>query len=205
MSDEVVKLPSRNVTIVGSFNPAIFHPEWVRAHLVEPEGSIDLLFPAPGGAPLLRAGDLYLSVGHQRLVVYGPLVAAADVAARILHTLPHTPLQAAGINLQFQGRCERRAFGPWHLESDAERTRELLMAQPAGQTFTQLSRRDDGVQLTLKLTWPSEHDDVLLDLNYHLDGTASQEKRALQLAEHVKHAPTFEQDAERIGRVLLLG
>lgn len=205
MSDEVIKLPSRNVTIAGAFNPAIFHPEWVRAHLLERAGSIDLLFPVPGGTPLLRAGDLYLSVGQQRLVLHGPLVMAGEAAARILHTLPHTPLQGAGINVQFQGCCDRRSFGPWRLESGSEQTRELLVAQPAGQTFSQIARRDDGVQLTLKLTWPSESDDVLLDLNYHLDATSPHEKRALQLADHVKHAARFEQDAERIRQRLLLG
>jgi hypothetical protein len=202
---EAIELPGQNVTVVGAFNPAVFEPEWLRGHLPDFEGPIEFLLPGPpGGAPLIRAGEIHLFASPERLVVYGPAQRIGRMASTILMTLPHTPLRAAGVNFMFPGRRDPAAREPWTIASEVGAVSRLLHGAPQGLGFSQGALREDGVRLTLKLTWPSTAADALLELNYHRDALARPaEARAKELAHHVERAGEFEADAERIrGEVL---
>jgi hypothetical protein len=202
---ELVKLPAQNVTVVGAFNPAIFQPEWVRAHLPGFDGQIDLFVGAQLSAPpLLRSGGLYLLVTSERLVIYGPPAQAGVVAERILTTLHHTPLRAAGANFEFRGQRQPASCAPWAISSDSEAVRRLMGGAPSGITFSQIARREDGVQVTVKLAWPTEQPDVVLELNYQREALSGAE-RAKELAAHVTQAAEFERDADRIRTEILHG
>jgi hypothetical protein len=176
----------------------------VRRHLPGLEGPPDFLLSGPFAAPLLRAGDVFLLVTHERLVVYGQPARIGRIAGTVISTLPHTPLRAAGVNFSFEGRRGPAGCGPWSISAENQGVRRLLDGEPQGLTFSHVARRDDGVQVTLKLYWPSDAPDLLLELNYHRDALAGPaEERAKELAEHVERATEFEGDAHRIREELL--
>jgi len=200
------ELPRQNVTIVGSFNPAIFHPSWVREHVPQIRDEIQTLMPAEGGPPLCHADELYWTVTPERLVAYGPPRQTGGVVATILTTLCHTPLRAAGVNFLFKGKAPRERCGPWRIAVSVEDTSALLRGSPGELALSQAVQREDGVRVTLKLVWPSEEPEVVLDLNYHLAARESRnEARAKELAAHAERASEFAADAERISRELLHG
>ena len=198
------ELPRQNVTIVGSFNPAIFHPSWVREHVPQIREEIQTLMPIQGGPALFLAAELYWTVTPERLVVYGPPGQAGSAVATIVNTLFHTPLRAAGVNFLFTGKAPRERCGPWRIAASTEETSALLRGSPGELSLSQAVQREDGVRVTLKLVWPSEEPEAVLDLNYHLTARESRnEARAKELAAHAERASDFAADAERISRELL--
>jgi hypothetical protein len=204
---ELIELPAQNVTVVGAFNPAIFQPGWVRDHVPGLAGPLEFLVSGPAfAAPLLRAGDVYLLITSERLVVYGPPTRAGRIAGALVATLPHTPLRASGVNFSFGGRREPTGCGPWRISVESAGARHILGGDPQAIAFSHTARRDDGVAVTLKLSWPSSEPDLLLELNYHRDALARlTEDRAKELAEHAERAVEFEADAPRIREAIFGG
>jgi len=205
MSDAItLELPKQNVTVIGAFNPAIFEPPWVKRHVPAVEGDITVGLNVGSGPPICRAGELYWIVTNERLVVHGPTAQAGRMVSEILLTLPHTPLRAAGANFLFSGRADRDRFGPWRIGSSTAGVSDLLRGAPAELALSQVALREDGVQVTAKVVWPSESPEALLDLNYHLEASGwVPEERAKQLADHSLRAADLESDALRIRRELL--
>lgn len=198
-------LPKQNVAVVGSFNPAIFEPAWIKQHVAGVSGEIQVALALGGRPPIAWAGELVWIVSADRLVVHGPLARAGAFVADVLQTLPHTPLRAAGVNLLFDGQADQARFGPFALSVRAGGVHRLLRGAPGELSFSQVASRDDGVNVAVKLVWASERPDVVLDLNYHLEASGQvAEERAKQLIDHVRRAPEFEDDAQRIRRELLL-
>jgi hypothetical protein len=206
MSDDVsLELPRQNVTVVGSFNPAILQPHWIQRWVPEIKEEIATLMPLGGGAPIYQAGQLYWVVTPERLVVHGPPARTGRIAATILGVLVHTPLRAAGVNFSFQGQASREQCGPWRLVVGND-LGEVLRGEPADFSISQVVRREDGVRLTVKLAWPAQEPDAILDLNYHREAESHPAgKRAEELANHVERATEFESDANRIREALIRG
>lgn len=207
MTQAITKeLPPQNVTVVGAFNPAIIQPDWFKRFVPAVADEISTLVPIGGGPMLFQSGLLYWAVTTERLIVYGPISQAGAIASSILRTLCHTPLRAAGVNFQFQGRADRARCGPWRLAADAAAVQDLLSGSTGEFSVSQTVHREDAVRLTLKLLWPSAEPDALLDLNYHREGRAPiGEERAKELADHVERSPEFEADAHRIREEVLGG
>jgi hypothetical protein len=207
MTESITReLPRQNVTVVGAFNPAILQPGWIKRFVPAVTEEISTLIPLEGGPTLFQAGPLYWVVTNERAVVHGPISLAGAVVASIVRMLPHTPLRAAGVNFQFQGRADRQRCGPWRVSSEPAGAQSLMAGTPGEFSMSQVVRREDDVRVTLKLLWVSEEPDVLLDLNYHREGrTPLGEERAKEIEAHVERAAEFEADARRIQETLLRG
>lgn len=102
--EKIPELENCNIVLIGSFNPAIFHPEWfVRQGLagieaVDPEKikvvSRDVTECHVGPVKIICDDSrLALSVGN--MVEAGKL---QDLALGCLHVLAHVPISALGIN-----------------------------------------------------------------------------------------------------------
>lgn len=92
------------IVLVGSFNPAIFHPAWFARHGLLPEDEahaarIDLVHPE---LTQFTAEWLSVQVNQSRLQLATALppqeLPLRDVAVGILRLLSHTPISAIGIN-----------------------------------------------------------------------------------------------------------
>lgn len=114
-----MKIPSDsnqafNLVAIGSWNPAILSPQWVKHHLV-PEAGQDVLLAIPMqpmALPRLTADGVNIYPGNEQLVF--DCVELGDEAlrkvgekfGRICGLLPHTPVSAIGLNFRFQGSVD---------------------------------------------------------------------------------------------------
>jgi hypothetical protein len=101
-----------NIVTVGSWNPAIFSPEWAKQHLAEnTEQEVVLAIPmnAPMLSPRLTVDSVNIYPSPQSLVLDcvqyadGNVDSCAEKLRRIAELLPHTPVSAVGINFRFVG------------------------------------------------------------------------------------------------------
>jgi hypothetical protein len=106
-----------SIVLAGSWNRAIFTPNWMAKYLFEEsqessekrELKVEVEVPViPAlGALVFTIADLRIQVDSQKAIITPKLCTdkvlrlAETVARRILKTLPHTPLQAFGINFVF--------------------------------------------------------------------------------------------------------
>ncbi|HEY5705272.1 MAG TPA: hypothetical protein VIS96_06840 [Terrimicrobiaceae bacterium] len=109
---------SLDVVLVGSFNPAIFHPQWfLRQELVgENEADEAKVKMVSSQITDVQFGGVRAVCVTDRLTLSTPNVAFTekihDLATAILRLLPHTPVRACGINPQVHYRVQTVAY--WH-------------------------------------------------------------------------------------------
>jgi hypothetical protein len=126
-----------SLVLVGSLNPAIFHPEWfVRQGLVS-RGEADraetaIISPQVANVRFLDFGVQILA---NRLSVQTTDVSKApriqDLVIGILTKLPHTPISAAGIN-QFL-HLPTGGEANWHKVGDQLAPKELIWSKLSEQ------------------------------------------------------------------------
>jgi hypothetical protein len=106
-SRRLVKRPDAqgiDVILVGSFNPAIFHPQWFLRHNLIGEEEAD-----PQSVKVISSDVTEIRIGEIRLVCIGDRLTLGtqniayepklrDLLEGILSLLPHTPVRACGIN-----------------------------------------------------------------------------------------------------------
>lgn len=108
-----MKLNLRRPTLVitGLWNPHIFQPPWVAATLLNVPSGNDVVFVEVVEPPAKVAhyyGDVGISVPPGRLELLTNVGGSEgwkeleNLAAKIVDTLPHTPIQALGINFRFE-------------------------------------------------------------------------------------------------------
>ncbi|MFO7903223.1 MAG: hypothetical protein ACQESR_11555 [Planctomycetota bacterium] len=102
-----LNLQSRNVVIVGAFNPRIILPDWLqKVGIVEPmDTKTEVEFEVGGkDRPGFRfsTGAFRWHVTDSRLKIDSQHENPATLAARVLEHLPHTPLSAVGHNLEYR-------------------------------------------------------------------------------------------------------
>ena len=103
-----------NIVTVGSWNPAIFSPEWAKQHLADDKDKevvlaipMQLIMP-----PRLTVDDVNIYPSTQAMVLDCPefsenaIEAASRKLSRIAELLPHTPVTAIGINFRYSGAVE---------------------------------------------------------------------------------------------------
>src|SRR3712207_1383849 len=102
-----VGLEGATVVLLGSFNPAIFHPAWFAANgLIREEearaAEIEIVHP---NAAVFRTEWLVIESARDRFLAttildayYEPL---RDLVVGVLDLLSHTPLTAMGLNRDF--------------------------------------------------------------------------------------------------------
>lgn len=92
------------VVVVGSFNPAIFHPAWIAAQGLVPlqeaeQAEVSLI---ASSIAQFRCGAVTLEVTQQRLVAStserASVLVMRDLVVGILSVLEHTPVSKCGIN-----------------------------------------------------------------------------------------------------------
>ena len=174
------QVDSWSIVLPGSWNPAIFRPDWITSRLTTAQDiTVEVAFGGTVNLARFRFDGIHLRVTPNRFVlgveepVDASLARLEEIAIRTLQDLPHTPIGGAGINFGF-------------LEQNPSRDLVALFAFPdtdcladAGFTVRASSLRrnlrfDDGRQLNLTLDLRS--DGALgIDVNCHSDASNSGE------------------------------
>lgn len=111
-SSNAGRMPSLNeveknswfIMLVGSFNPAIFHPAWFNIHGVAPKGIADeaQIEVVHRTASVFRLGDIHINVEPDRFQVQtenAPEIRLLDLVSKVFgDILPHTKIASFGIN-----------------------------------------------------------------------------------------------------------
>jgi hypothetical protein len=104
MSEPVLKINIASIVLTGSFNPAIFQPQWfVRQNLLPAEEAekAEIKLVSPEFCQFETAG-LTIQVVRERFAVFSKPDAnptlVRDLAAGTFFVLEHTPLTALGLN-----------------------------------------------------------------------------------------------------------
>ena len=107
---------SANIVILGSFNPAIFSPDWLEQNqLIGPDDAKVIRssenFVVTRQIAQLESETFRLLVDENKYQancagVAGPLI--RDLTMGVLELLPHTPLRAVGLNFDIQYRFHDR-------------------------------------------------------------------------------------------------
>lgn len=93
-----------DVVVVGSFNPAIFHPEWFLRHklIAEPDVNDAGVTVVTSEVADMRLCGLHLLCISERLSIGTANISQAarlqDLLIQMFTLLPHTPVTACGIN-----------------------------------------------------------------------------------------------------------
>src|SRR5690348_15527594 len=112
------EIDSASIVMIGSFNPAIFQPRWLGAqHLIRPEeadtATISIIQAEVADFSTewfeLQALQNRFQIRSKDARQYAPL---RDLAAAIFGILPHTPVQALGMNRTFHFRMP--SIESWH-------------------------------------------------------------------------------------------
>lgn len=102
-----VKLVKAATVALGAFNPAIPTPHWLARQKILEHGQYELgtLLTQTGAATRFRRGNLIWMVTLDRLVVETSDEVERErplaLTTEILKALPHTPVQAVGVNFDF--------------------------------------------------------------------------------------------------------
>ena len=106
------------VVFVGSFNPAIFHPEWlVRQGMIQ-ESDLDnaRLDVSSQDISRFEVAGIGIEVLHERLQLYSQDLSREpflqDTASTILAKLPHAPIRACGLNTSHHYNLANQSY--WH-------------------------------------------------------------------------------------------
>ena len=99
-----VEINSWFIVLVGSFNPAIFHPAWFNFHGVAHKGIADSaqIEVIHRNASIFRLGDIQINVEPERFQVQtenAPEIRLLDLVSKVFgDILPHTKITSFGIN-----------------------------------------------------------------------------------------------------------
>jgi hypothetical protein len=115
---QVPDFQGASIVMIGSFNPTIFQPRWLGAQqLIRPEEAENATITVIQAEISDFSTEWFqLQVLQNRLQIlctdprhYAPL---RDLASAMLTILPHTPINALGLNRQFHFRMP--SAGAWH-------------------------------------------------------------------------------------------
>jgi hypothetical protein len=137
-----------DIILVGSFNPAIFHPQWfVRHDLIgEEEADPQSVKVVSSEVTEIRIGEIQLICIGERLTLRTQNIAyeqkLRDLLEGILSLLPHTPVRACGINPASHYHLESVEY--WHKIGHTLAPKELiwndLFVSPGLKNLTILSK-----------------------------------------------------------------
>jgi len=159
------------VVLLGGWNMSILTPQWISQNLLE-QANVDLeVLLTPSNQPQLRyrTPHFLLTPSSRRLTFHlqngsdASLVALEAIVIRLLESLPHTPVSAAGLNFRFGEDEDVVELARLFTFGDAGE----LAAFGATISTVEIQRQleIDGIILNLKLTHrPTE---ILFDFNYH--------------------------------------
>jgi hypothetical protein len=163
------------IVLLGGWNMSILTPQWISQNLLE-QSNVDLeVLVTPGNQPQLRyrTNRFVLTPSTRRLTfnvlddsdeTLGGLEA---VVIKLLRSLPHTPISAAGLNFKFCEDEDMVDLARLFNFGDSASLAEFGVTVSATEIQRRLETAD--VTLNLKLTYlPTQ---ILFDFNYHSDIT----------------------------------
>ena len=175
------------VIFVGSFNPAIFHPEWFARMGVIPiddikEGAADVKFLSHDAADVTFSG-MKLQCLPERLTISavnpGRFAQLQELLIATLRILPHTPFHACGINRSLDYLLQSEEY--WHKIGHALVPKDpvwrSVFTDPRTQSVSIKQRREGEFPGDVNVTVePSvrHHPAVFIRSNWHYPLTVEQ-------------------------------
>ncbi|WP_339673888.1 hypothetical protein [Dasania marina] len=107
-----------NLVIIGSFNPAIFHPEWFSKHgiISEAEAEAASLEVCHPDVAKFSTSWFALEVTQTRFLIASNSTSRSeeirDIVVNVFMILSESPITALGINSNFEYRC--KDVDSWH-------------------------------------------------------------------------------------------
>ena len=165
-----------NLLVIGRWDALVFTPEWLKDHVARGKVTV-AVGGVPGAPPRVSFDGVELSPHGGRLVAApvtiddAALASAERVVLKILAALPHTPVHATGVNLQFTVPAEGRIAAVLELPD----TPGLAAAgHPVG--WTSVRRRLGGdAHSSLNLTLETQRDGCMVGLNYHAEVSSTRQ------------------------------
>lgn len=101
------RVQSRDVVVLGRFNPHIINPAWLRkVKICESDNDVNIEFgfnmDERRGVFQFTIGDFRWQVTDTRLNIGSLEGNPSEMAARVLEKLPHTPITAVGHNFAYR-------------------------------------------------------------------------------------------------------
>jgi len=122
MQNYSLQSESASIVLIGSFNPAIFHPEWLLRHgLISEDDSKGAKVEIVHNQ-LSKFGLewLFIDVMHEKLIArsndssyFSPM---RDLVSSVLKILEHTPINQMGMNLDLSYKIDEEEI--WHRIGD---------------------------------------------------------------------------------------
>lgn len=180
------------IVLLGSFNPAIFHPQWfARKNLMsDSEAEAAQLEVCHSDVAKFSTDWFELEVLQKRLTIRTKHIGRAeelrDLIASTFLVLNETPVEAAGFNKQCIYRAESDKY--WHLVGNTLAPKniweEVLPGAPLGMKGVEIQgARDDGfpgernVKVFPVFNQGSKNTDIAFTFNSHIEVTQSIDKR----------------------------
>lgn len=158
-----------NITMIGSFNPSIIQPAWLRRHEVLESDAEDLQGVVQLGSAMhrfkFRADHLSWEVAGDRISVgWESKQSPEGFLRKVLSLLPHTPVRGVGNNFHFEFTRDEWDGGEPMLSGDAASINGLFPERESS-TLMLSTPLDDGATLNLKVGVVP--DAVHVDFNFH--------------------------------------
>lgn len=163
-----------NLIVLGSWNPAVFSPEWAKENLADDKAKeVVLAIAVPAGIipNRLTVDDINLYVSPSSLAIdcinyeAGSFEVCTKKLTLISELLKHTPVSAVGINFRFIGSItENTELMNLFSLSDAAKinSSEFLLSDTVIKRAFKL---EDST--TLNLTIVSDSGEIRFEFNYH--------------------------------------
>jgi hypothetical protein len=154
---------------VGSWNAAIFSSGWIALNLFDyPKGQeltiTDIFASDRGNTPIHYINEIGIGATNQRIEIFvnspDQIDLAENVAAKIIETLPHTPLGSYGLNYVFtHENPDSSLLDKFENSEGLDQEFEILQ-----DNFKSALKLDDAV---LNLVRAPSENNVVFDFNYH--------------------------------------
>ena len=174
------QVDSWTIVLPGSWNPAIFRPDWITSRLTRAkEISVEVAFGGTIELPRFRFDGVHLRVAPKRLILGvdeasdASLTRLEDIAVRALRDLPHTPIGGAGVNFGFLEEDPSPELIELFGFIDTGRLADVGFTVRSS-TLRRNLRFDDGRELNLTLELRSDAA-LSIDANFHREVSNSEE------------------------------
>jgi len=174
----IPEIDGSSIVVLGSFNPAIFHPLWFKINqLIRPEeadsAKLEVTHPA---VSIFSLEWFKLQVEMERFVVettdkanFGPI---SDLVLGTFSILDHTPVRALGMNRVMHFKMD--SIEKWHAFGHMIAPKDVwhgIMERPGLRSLTMEDPRDDPLGFTRVRIEPSKRVDpgIFIEVNNHYE------------------------------------
>lgn len=168
-----------SIIVVGSWNPAIFSPQWVKLNLATDQTKeVVMAYPMPFNPlpPRVSVEEVNIYPSPQMLamecITYSDdaLVECCTKIQKVCELLPHTPVTAVGINFRFSCTFEESAALTSVFSFPDAANIDAGKYAAVGSLVKRAFRLNDSGVLNLGLEMDNGQD-VRVEMNFHSDVT----------------------------------